>query len=160
MFWLSRVKDLEDILLTLPIDVRILGVEYMEKDFTGRAICEKRSIELVFNARDHSFSSSSLRKRVVEEEAKKVRITEEELQQLYREHSLVLDKMKFVDMVRLNDKLAHELDVLREKMSKIDGDITSDEFVELQNNIDKKFTIRYSTGYRLNQLQFFGDVED
>ena len=63
-------KDLEDILLTLPIDVRILGVEYMEKDFTGRAICEKRGIELVFNARDHSFSSSSLRKRVVEEEVK------------------------------------------------------------------------------------------
>ena len=64
-------KDLEDILLTLPIDVRIWGVEYMEKDFTGRAICEKRGIELVFNARDHSFSSSSLRKRVVEEEAKR-----------------------------------------------------------------------------------------
>ena len=64
-------KDLEDILLTLPIEVRILGVEYMEKDFTGRAICEKRGIELVFNARDHSFSSSSLRKRVVEEEAKR-----------------------------------------------------------------------------------------
>jgi glycerol-3-phosphate cytidylyltransferase len=61
-------KDLEDILLTLPIDVRILGVEYMEKDFTGRAICEKRKIELVFNSRDHSFSSSSLRKRVAEAE--------------------------------------------------------------------------------------------
>ena len=61
-------KDLEDILLTLPIDVRILGVEYMEKDFTGRAICEKRKIELIFNSRDHSFSSSSLRKRVAEAE--------------------------------------------------------------------------------------------
>jgi glycerol-3-phosphate cytidylyltransferase len=61
-------KDLEDILLTLPIDVRILGVEYMEKDFTGRAICEKRKIELIFNGRDHSFSSSSLRKRVAEAE--------------------------------------------------------------------------------------------
>ena len=61
-------KDLEDILLTLPVDVRILGVEYMEKDFTGRAICEKRKIELVFNSRDHSFSSSSLRKRVAEAE--------------------------------------------------------------------------------------------
>jgi len=61
-------KDLEDILLTLPVDVRILGVEYMEKEFTGRAICEKRGIELVFNGRDHSFSSSSLRKRVVEAE--------------------------------------------------------------------------------------------
>ncbi len=63
-------KDLEDILLTLPVDVRILGVEYMEKDFTGRAICEKRRIELIFNSRDHSFSSSSLRKRVVEAESK------------------------------------------------------------------------------------------
>lgn len=63
-------KDVEDILLTLPIDVRILGVEYMEKDFTGRAICEKRGIQLVFNSRDHSFSSSSLRKRVVESQSK------------------------------------------------------------------------------------------
>ena len=66
-------KDLEDILLTLPVDVRILGVEYMEKDFTGRAICEKRKIELVFNSRDHSFSSSSLRKRVAEAEQNKVK---------------------------------------------------------------------------------------
>jgi glycerol-3-phosphate cytidylyltransferase len=59
-------KDLEDILLTLPIDVRILGVEYKEKEFTGKGICAQRNIELVFNGRDHSFSSSSLRKRVVE----------------------------------------------------------------------------------------------
>jgi glycerol-3-phosphate cytidylyltransferase len=59
-------KDLEDILLTLPIDVRILGVEYRDKEFTGKDICAQRNIELVFNGRDHSFSSSSLRKRVVE----------------------------------------------------------------------------------------------
>lgn len=59
-------KDLEDILLTLPIDVRILGVEYEDKDFTGRKICIERGIELVFNKRDHSFSSSNLRKRVSE----------------------------------------------------------------------------------------------
>ena len=64
-------KDLEDILLTLPIDVRILGVEYMEKDFTGRAICERRKIELIFNGRDHSFSSSILRKRVAQAESEK-----------------------------------------------------------------------------------------
>jgi glycerol-3-phosphate cytidylyltransferase len=63
-------KDLEDILLTLPIDVRILGVEYQDKDFTGRDICKKRGIELVFNGRDHSFSSSSLRKRVAQAENK------------------------------------------------------------------------------------------
>lgn len=61
-------KDLEDILLTLPIDVRILGVEYKDKEFTGKNICEQRGIEIVYNGRDHSFSSSSLRKRVAEAE--------------------------------------------------------------------------------------------
>jgi glycerol-3-phosphate cytidylyltransferase len=64
-------KDLEDILLTLPIDVRILGVEYQDKEFTGKDICNRRNIKLIFNSRDHSFSSSSLRKRVVEAESKK-----------------------------------------------------------------------------------------
>ena len=61
-------KDLEDILLTLPIDVRILGIEYAEKDFTGKNICFDRGIELVFNKRDHSFSSSNLRQRVAQAE--------------------------------------------------------------------------------------------
>ena len=64
-------KDLEDLLLILPVDVRILGVEYQDKDFTGKDICIKRGIELVYNGRDHSFSSSSLRKRVAEAESKK-----------------------------------------------------------------------------------------
>ena len=63
-------KDLEDILLTLPIDVRILGVEYRDKDFTGRQICIDRDIEIVYNKRDHSFSSSNLRKRVAEAQKK------------------------------------------------------------------------------------------
>lgn len=64
-------KDLEDILLTLPIDVRILGVEYQDKEFTGKDICNKRHIKLIYNTRDHSFSSSSLRKRVAEAESKR-----------------------------------------------------------------------------------------
>jgi glycerol-3-phosphate cytidylyltransferase len=64
-------KDLEDILLTLPIDVRILGIEYANKDFTGKDICYNRNIEIVYNSRDHSFSSSSLRKRVAEAEAER-----------------------------------------------------------------------------------------
>lgn len=61
-------KDLSDILLTLPIDVRILGVEYADKDFSGKEICEKRNIKIIYNGRDHSFSSSSLRKRILEAE--------------------------------------------------------------------------------------------
>ena len=64
-------KDLEDLLLILPVDVRILGIEYADKDFTGKGICVKRGIEIVYNGRDHSFSSSSLRKRVAEAERKK-----------------------------------------------------------------------------------------
>ena len=64
-------KDLEDLLLTLPLDVRILGVEYEGKEFTGREICHKRNIGLYFNGRDHSFSSSSLRKRVYAAEKEK-----------------------------------------------------------------------------------------
>ena len=63
-------NDLEDILLTLPIDVRILGIEYRDREFTGKDICTTRGIELIYNKRDHSFSSSSLRKRVVEAESK------------------------------------------------------------------------------------------
>lgn len=59
-------KDLEDLLLILPIDVRILGVEYEGMEFSGKKICEQRGIKIVYNARDHSFSSSSLRRRVIE----------------------------------------------------------------------------------------------
>lgn len=60
----SKEEDLEDILSSYPIDVRILGVEYKDKDFTGRDICKKRGIELYFNSRDHRFSTTELRKRV------------------------------------------------------------------------------------------------
>ena len=62
-------KELEDLLLILPIDVRILGIEYKDRDFTGKAICEHRKIDLYFNSRDHSFSSSDLRRRVYQAEA-------------------------------------------------------------------------------------------
>ena len=61
-------QDLEDVLRSFKIDVRILGEEYREKEFTGRQICNNRGIELIFNKRDHSFSSSELRKRVAERE--------------------------------------------------------------------------------------------
>lgn len=64
-------KDLIDLILTLPIDVRILGVEYEDTNFTGRNEGVGRGITHVFNKRDHSFSSSSLRKRVAAAEIKK-----------------------------------------------------------------------------------------
>jgi len=61
-------QDLEDVLRSFKIDVRILGDEYKEKNFTGRTYCEEKGIELYYNSRDHRFSSSSLRKEVVEKE--------------------------------------------------------------------------------------------
>jgi glycerol-3-phosphate cytidylyltransferase len=64
-------QDLIDLLLILPVDVRILGIEYENKDFTGKKECWDRNIELIFNGRDHSFSSSSLRKRVAAAESLK-----------------------------------------------------------------------------------------
>ncbi len=57
-------EDLEDILSMYHIDVRILGEEYKDKDFTGKDICKKRDIQLYFNKRDHRFSSSDLRYRL------------------------------------------------------------------------------------------------
>ncbi len=57
-------QDLVDLLLTLPIDVRVLGDEYKNKDFTGKDIAKQRGSKIVYNGRDHSFSSTSLRKRV------------------------------------------------------------------------------------------------
>ena len=65
-------RDLEDILTMYHIDVRILGEEYRDKDFTGKDICRKRGIQLYFNKRDHRFSSSDLRKRVADNESPKV----------------------------------------------------------------------------------------
>ena len=57
-------QDLEDILNMYPINIRIIGEEYKNGKFTGRAICSKRGIEIFYNKRDHRFSSSDLRKRV------------------------------------------------------------------------------------------------
>lgn len=59
-------SDLNDILTMYPIDVRILGDEYKDKDFTGKDECRKLGIELYFNSRNHRFSSSGLRERVCE----------------------------------------------------------------------------------------------
>ena len=55
------------------IDVRILGEEYRDTNFTGRAYCEEKGIELYYNKRDHRFSSSGLRKVVADIELRKVK---------------------------------------------------------------------------------------
>ena len=65
-------QDLIDLLLILPIDIRVLGVEYENKAFTGEQEGFTRGIRPIFNRRDHSFSSSGLRSRVVEAETMKL----------------------------------------------------------------------------------------
>lgn len=60
--------DVVDILQLFDLDIRFLGDEYKEKDFTGKDICRKRGIQLHFNRREHRFSSSDLRRRVTERE--------------------------------------------------------------------------------------------
>ena len=67
----STEKELVDILLSYPINVRILGDEYQDKDFTGRWECEAKGIEFYFNKREHSFSTTELRNRVVAIEVEK-----------------------------------------------------------------------------------------
>jgi glycerol-3-phosphate cytidylyltransferase len=70
----STEQDLRDLLLILPVDVRVLGIEYQGTNFSGQAECEHRGIDIIFNARDHSFSSSGLRQRIVAAEEHKAKI--------------------------------------------------------------------------------------
>lgn len=64
-------NDLEDILQLFHIDVKIMGPEYKEKNFTGKSICTQRGIDIYYNKRDHRFSSTDLRKRVFQSEQDK-----------------------------------------------------------------------------------------
>jgi len=57
-------EDLMDILTSFKIDVRIIGEEYKEKSFTGKAYCEEKGIIIYYNKREHRFSSSALRNQV------------------------------------------------------------------------------------------------
>lgn len=59
--WVYETEaDLIDLLTTLPIDVRILGEEYKDRDYTGSNL----HMETYFNRRKHKFSSSELRNRL------------------------------------------------------------------------------------------------
>jgi glycerol-3-phosphate cytidylyltransferase len=64
-------KDLEDLLMFLPITLRIIGEEYRDKAFTGKNICEDRGIKIFYNSRTHRFISSELRQRTYQSELSK-----------------------------------------------------------------------------------------
>ena len=60
-------SELLDILQSFPIDVRIIGEEYKNQQFTGDYL----DMEYYYNDRRHSFSTTELRQRVVDAENKK-----------------------------------------------------------------------------------------
>jgi glycerol-3-phosphate cytidylyltransferase len=63
----STEKELEQILLSIKLDVRFIGEDYIGKDFTGKDICLNNNIEIFFNKRKHSFSSTELRKKIIDQ---------------------------------------------------------------------------------------------
>ena len=56
--------DLLDLLAILPINVRIIGSDYIGKDFTGKQYCWEHDIEIYYNRRSHKLSTSELRNRL------------------------------------------------------------------------------------------------
>lgn len=61
---LSGEADLELALKSLPINIRFVGEDYMNVDFTGKKICEELGIKIFYNKRKHGLSSTELRLRV------------------------------------------------------------------------------------------------
>lgn len=67
----STEEELLTIFTSLDLDVRIIGEEYKDKEFTAKDVCRKRGIKLVYNKREHDFSTTNLRKRIYNEESNK-----------------------------------------------------------------------------------------
>ena len=63
----STEEQLHDMLEIMVPDVRILGADWKDKEYTGHDLGHK----VHFNTRDHGWSSSDLRRRVYEAELKK-----------------------------------------------------------------------------------------
>ena len=61
-------QDLEDILRSFKIDVRIIGADYKDIEFSGKDICLTKGIEIYYNERSHNFSSTELRQRIQQAE--------------------------------------------------------------------------------------------
>ncbi len=57
-------QDLLNLLKILPIDIRIIGEDYLGKDFTGREYCLSNGIQIYYNKRAHEFSSTELISRI------------------------------------------------------------------------------------------------
>lgn len=57
-------NDLKNIFSSFKLDCRIIGEEYKNQDFTGKSECLQRGVEIIYNTREYSWSSSELRQRI------------------------------------------------------------------------------------------------
>ena len=57
-------EDLLNILKTRRPDIRIIGEEYIGRDFTGKDWCEKHGIAIYYNTRTHPYSTTELVQRI------------------------------------------------------------------------------------------------
>jgi glycerol-3-phosphate cytidylyltransferase len=63
--------ELMEIFSSLDLNVRIIGDDYRNKDFTAKDICQKRNIKIIYNKREHEYSTSNLRNKIYNLEYKK-----------------------------------------------------------------------------------------
>jgi glycerol-3-phosphate cytidylyltransferase len=56
--------DLSNILGVIDIDIRFVGEDHINDQITGQLVCDQRGVEIVFNERNHDWSSSELRERI------------------------------------------------------------------------------------------------
>ena len=57
-------EDLVNLLATLDMKYRFIGADHIGGYITGKDVCNKRGIEIIYNERYHNYSSSELRKRL------------------------------------------------------------------------------------------------
>ncbi len=60
----STESELMEILQSFKIDVRFIGEDYLDKDYTGKAFCIENEINIYYNSRKHGFSSTALRNKL------------------------------------------------------------------------------------------------
>jgi glycerol-3-phosphate cytidylyltransferase len=56
--------DLINMMATLEINKRFVGIDHQLDVITGQSICDRRGIEIIYNDRYHDYSSSELRSRI------------------------------------------------------------------------------------------------
>lgn len=64
-------EDLLVLLQSIRPDVRILGDDYVGKDFTGKQWCLDNGVQIVYANREHGYSSTDLRQKIHKAESTK-----------------------------------------------------------------------------------------